>query len=177
MWWMVNLLLSSFSLNQQADLYLARDKRTFVVSHLEDADEATSSRQGSSKITTPTKGAEVYNPSDFVTPSKPSSSQFPSQTPSIDIPHQEHHSTILETPTGVKESAISLDDILEDGLQMPQRKVKRPLVFESDDEHDEQHSKKLTRLWCHGESAVTPTPSPLFGWILSHFYIDDSHFP
>ncbi|KAM7260323.1 hypothetical protein ACFE04_016064 [Oxalis oulophora] len=125
---------------------LQGDKRTFVVSHLEDVDEATSSGHGSSKITTPTKGAEVYNPSDFITPSKPSSSQFPSQTPGIDTPYQEHHSTISETPTGVKESAISLDDILEDGLQMPQRKVKRPLVFESDDEHDEQQSKKLTRL-------------------------------
>ncbi|KAM7260502.1 hypothetical protein ACFE04_011175 [Oxalis oulophora] len=124
---------------------LQEDKRTFVVSHLEDADDATSSGQGSTKITTPTKGAEVYNQSDFVTPSKTSSSQFPSQTPGIDTPHQEHHSTISETPTGVKESAISLDDILEDGLQVPQRKVRRPLVFESDDDHDEQHSKKLTR--------------------------------
>ncbi|KAM7271333.1 hypothetical protein ACFE04_030547 [Oxalis oulophora] len=125
---------------------LKGDKCIFVVSHLEDADEATSSGQGSSKITTPTKGAEVYDPADFITPSKPSSSNFLSQTPGIDTPHQEHHSTISETPTGVKESAISLDDILEDGLQKPQRKARLPLVFESDDELDEQHSKKLTRL-------------------------------
>ncbi|KAM7253482.1 hypothetical protein ACFE04_021636 [Oxalis oulophora] len=56
----------------------------------------------------------------------------------------------------MKESAINLDDILEDGLEMPQRyrsftqwfkktDVKRPLVFESDDEQDEPQPKKLTR--------------------------------
>ncbi|KAM7273810.1 hypothetical protein ACFE04_028474 [Oxalis oulophora] len=124
---------------------LQEDKRTFVVSHLEDADAATSSSQGSSMMTTPTKGVRVYNPSDFVTPTNTSSTRFPSQTPGIDTPHQEHHSTISETPTSVKESAMSLDDILEDGLQVPQRKVRRPLVFESDDDNDDQPTKKLTR--------------------------------
>ncbi|KAM7253105.1 hypothetical protein ACFE04_007705 [Oxalis oulophora] len=97
------------------------EKRTFVVNHLEDADEATSSAQGLSSITTPTKTPEFRNPSDYVTPPKKSSTQFPSQTPGIDTPHQEHDSFISETPTGVKESAISLDDILEDNLQMSHR--------------------------------------------------------
>ncbi|KAM7270320.1 hypothetical protein ACFE04_029534 [Oxalis oulophora] len=99
---------------------LRGEKRTFAVNHLEDADEATSSGQGSSQIATPTKTA---------------------QTPGIDTPHQEHDSSISETPTSVKESRTSLDDILEDGLEMPQRKVKRPLVFESDDEQDEPRPK------------------------------------
>ncbi|KAM7255056.1 hypothetical protein ACFE04_020297 [Oxalis oulophora] len=49
-----------------------------------------------------------------------------------------------------KDSAISLDDIFEDELEMTQSlnncgKVKRPLVYESDDDQDEPQPKKLTR--------------------------------
>ncbi|KAM7271072.1 hypothetical protein ACFE04_030286 [Oxalis oulophora] len=75
----------------------------------------------------------------------------------------EHHETsywckkcgvVDGTLSSVKESAIRLDDILEDGLQVPQRKVRRPLVFESDDDHDEQPSKKLTRAASKGSSDI-----------------------
>ncbi|KAM7253564.1 hypothetical protein ACFE04_021718 [Oxalis oulophora] len=71
----------------------------------------------------------------------------------------EHHETsywckkcglVDGTLSSAKNAAISWDDILEDGLEMPQmsntyKKVKGPLVFDSNDDQDDAQPKKITR--------------------------------